>query len=368
MNSFVWSEIFETDIALVDEQHHKLVDLINQFGSLLTHNQVQTDDILKVLKELLDYAEYHFSDEERLMRESKIDARHFDHHINSHTDFLEEVRMLFLAFNAENLDSASRLLEFLIHWLAYHILGIDQNMAKQLKKIQSGATPDFAYENEEKERDKSTEPLLAALNGLFHQVSLRNKELVQLNQSLEEKVAQRTKELSDINRHLEELSLTDVLTSLPNRRHAMRNLRYLWKESLTEKSPLVCMMIDADHFKEVNDSFGHDAGDLVLVELARALRESFRTDDLVSRLGGDEFMVLCPDTDLEGGLYIAEQVRQKISQLKAATGGEPWHGSISVGVAVRSPAMVNYESLLKQADEGVYLAKKEGKNCVRSVA
>ncbi len=367
MNSFVWSEIFETDVSLVDEQHHKLVDLINQFGGLLARNQLQADDILAVLKELLDYAEYHFTEEEALMRSAQIDARHFEFHVESHTDFLLEVKTLYQSFTAENRDSASQLLEFLIHWLAYHILGVDQNMAKQLKSINSGQSPLDAYERGEKERDKSTEPLLAALNGLFKQVSLHNKELIQLNQSLEEKVAQRTRELSDINRYLEELSLTDVLTQLPNRRHAMRALKVLWKESVDFDQPLVCMMIDADHFKEVNDSYGHDAGDVVLIELARTLRDSFRTDDLVCRLGGDEFLVICPDTDREGGLHIAEQARRTVSELKVDVGDGCWNGSISIGVAARSLEMESYESLLKRADESVYAAKHEGKNCVRSI-
>jgi diguanylate cyclase (GGDEF)-like protein/hemerythrin-like metal-binding protein len=368
MESFVWSDIYETEVPLVDKEHRKLVDLINQFGSLLAQNQVETSDIQDVLKELLDYAEYHFRNEEGLMRESKISARHFDQHVISHNDFLVEVKMLYQAFSSKNRESASQLLEFLIHWLVYHILGIDRNMAKQLKKIQSGATPEQAYESEEKERDKSTEPLVAALNGLFHQVSLRNKELIQLNLSLEEKVAQRTQELLDINRYLEELSLTDTLTNLPNRRHAIHSLKLLWEESKIEEQPLVCMMIDADHFKEVNDTYGHDAGDVVLVELANTLRDCFRSDDIVCRLGGDEFMVICPDTDQAGGLFIAEQARQKVSELRVVTGGEPWQGSISVGVAARTPEMDSFDSLMKKADDGVYAAKRDGKNCVRSSA
>ena len=366
MNSFIWSEVYETDISLVDEQHHKLVDLINQFGGLIAINQLHTDDILAVLKELLDYAEHHFKDEEALMRSAQVDARHFDSHVDSHKDFLLQVGMLFQSFNSENRGAASQLLDFLIHWLAYHILGIDQNMAKQLKSIDAGESPQQAYESGEKARDKSTEPLVAALNGLFKQVSQHNKELIQLNQSLEEKVAQRTRELSDINRHLEELSLTDVLTQLPNRRHAMRALKQLWQEATELDQSLVCMMIDADHFKEVNDTYGHDAGDVVLVELARALRGCFRTDDVVCRLGGDEFLAICPNTDVEGGCYIAEQLRQKVSALKIAVGSGVWLGSVSIGVAARNPYMDGYENLLKQADDAVYEAKRAGKNCVRA--
>lgn len=201
---------------------------------------------------------------------------------------------------------------------------------------------------------------------VLNQVSSRNKDLLKLNQTLEARVEERTKALSDANLHLEELALTDTLTNLPNRRHALRLLDALWKESIQFNRPLSCMMIDADHFKDVNDIHGHDAGDVVLTELAKALQHSFRTDDIVCRLGGDEFLILCPDTDHDGGMYIADVVLKTVSELKVQTGGSFWNSSISVGVATRAEAMNNYEDLIKLADRGVYAAKQDGKNCVRS--
>jgi hemerythrin len=127
------------------------------------------------------------------------------------------------------------------------------------------------------------------------------------------------------------------------------------------------MMIDADHFKEVNDTYGHDAGDVVLNELARTLKYSFRSDDVVCRLGGDEFFVICPNTNLEGGMYAAEISRNAASKLRVPTGGEPWHGSVSICVAVWAPEMKSYEELIKVADNSVYAAKQAGKNCVRFI-
>ena len=162
----------------------------------------------------------------------------------------------------------------------------------------------------------------------------------------------------------------------------MQSLARYWEEAKASGKPLVCMMIDADHFKEVNDLYGHDAGDRVLKELALTLRHAFRNDDMVCRLGGDEFLVICPKTALDGGLHIAEQTRQTVADLSVETGGEPWHGSISIGVAASAPAldagssgadssaermvMTSHEALIKQADRSVYAAKAAGKNCVRS--
>ena len=124
-------------------------------------------------------------------------------------------------------------------------------------------------------------------------------------------------------------------------------------------------MIDADYFKQVNDSHGHDAGDAVLNELARTLKYSLRTDDMVCRLGGDEFFVLCPNTDEVGGLHIAKQLHQAVSELRVPTGSDFWQGSVSIGFAAKNAAMKGQDELIKAADEGVYAAKNAGKNCVR---
>jgi diguanylate cyclase (GGDEF)-like protein len=106
---------------------------------------------------------------------------------------------------------------------------------------------------------------------------------------------------------------------------------------------------------------------LVLIELAKTLQHSLRNDDVVCRLGGDEFFIICPNTDLEGGMHIAELTRKAVSEMRVPTGGEPWHGSICIGVACRSPDMKLYEDLIKMADKSVYAAKEAGKNCVRNV-
>lgn len=218
-------------------------------------------------------------------------------------------------------------------------------------------------------KDKSTEPLLEALNGLFSQVSARNKELQELNHSLEEKVALRTEELNKLNKELENLSLTDVLTKMPNRRHAIQKLSSLWNESIINLKPITCLMIDADYFKSINDTYGHDIGDLFLVKLGETLKYSIRNDDLACRLGGDEFFVICPNTDLQAGKTLAEIIAKQFSQLCLENEGEllDIKLSLSIGVAEKTPAMQNYEALIKLADEGVYKAKDNGRNCIQTV-
>jgi len=365
MQSFQWGKYFLTGLSEVDEQHHELVEIINRLSSHITDNDIVMDDIETTYNELVNYTQYHFTEEEEMMSQRGIDERHLKEHKYIHQTFLNEVTQIHSTLSADNKESAKDLLEFLIHWLGYHILGTDQNMARQIRSIKAGRSASEAFDKDEHERSSSTEPLLAALNGLFKQVSKRNDELVLLNQSLEDKVTRRTQALSEANRHFEELALTDVLTGLPNRRHAMQQLELVWKEAKKTHSPLSCMMIDADHFKEVNDTYGHDAGDFVLCELAKALRHSVRTDDIVSRLGGDEFFIICPNTDETGVLKIANNTHRSVSNLRIKTGDGQWCGSISVGVATSSDQLESFEELIKGADKGVYAAKRDGKNCVR---
>lgn len=361
--SFQWNDRYVTGVGEVDDQHRTLVDLINRLGALLTGaDGASAADVETVFGQLADYAVYHFREEEGLMHAAGIDARHVGQHREAHASFLDEVTRMHDGLLDGNQDAARLLLRFLTHWLAYHILGQDQVMARQMRAVASGATAEDAFLAAEKDHDPATEALLGALNGLFRQVSDRNRELVALNQTLEARVADRTRELSEANRRLEEMAMTDMLTGLPNRRQAMRRLEREW----TEGGTLSCLMIDADGFKQINDTQGHDAGDVVLRELARAMAHEARTDDVVCRLGGDEFLVICPGTPLAGALTFAAHLHAAVARLRVAAGKGEWRGSISVGVAARMPAMGSPDLLLKAADDGVYAAKAAGRNCVRS--
>ena len=369
MDSFIWDDHFVTGLTEVDKQHHHLVDVINQFGELLTQPEnIPFDKVETVFGELAAYSQYHFAEEEMLMDTLQVDQRHVEHHKHEHINFLQEVTQLHAAISPQKPEKAKSLLNFLIYWLAYHILGSDQCLARQILAMRNGQSAAEAYQAEERQKEGAVEPLLHALNGLFRQVSERNRELLQLNQTLEARVVERTEELANANRQLEEIALTDVLTGLPNRRHAMRQLELAWNESVSENTPLACMMIDADGFKQVNDNYGHDAGDEVLRQLSRNLKYAVRTDDIVCRLGGDEFFAICPHTQAEGAAQLAEKLRQTIAALRVPAGKGEWRGSISIGVAVRKPGMTHFEQLIKAADEGVYCAKKNGRNCVATSA
>jgi len=367
MQSFQWGDKYLTGLVDVDKQHHKLVDLFNELGELLTQNELKQVDIERILAELTGYAKYHFQNEEKLMLQSGIDVRHFQFHKQNHDSFMQQVSAMIAELGPTSLSRSKSLLEFLMNWLAYHILGVDQNMARQLAAIQTGTSAKDAYFAEEKNRSESTEPLLAALTGLFQQLTERNQALLEMNKTLEIKVQERTRALTDANFHLEKIAMTDALTELPNRRYAMGVLRQLWDVVDSDAPLMVCMMIDADHFKQINDNYGHESGDVVLQALARELKNSVRNDDIVCRLGGDEFLIICTDTPLEGAMYLAKLVRKAVAEIKVRAGMGVWKGSVSIGVAVRDHTMDGPDALLKVADDGVYIAKRDGRNCVRSI-
>lgn len=367
MDAFQWNQCFVTGLVDVDDQHHRLVDLINRFGEIVTRSESASNAELKeVFAELAQYATHHFTEEEALMQSRGLDPRHITTHRGNHASFLDEVIRMNESVTTGNQAAARSLLEFLTHWLAYHILGMDQIMARQMSAIQSGLTPEAAYLADASRKDPATETLLGALNGLFQQVSERNRQLEQVNKTLEARVAERTQALLEANQQLEDLANTDALTKLPNRRYALRTLAQEWERAVSQDLPLACMMIDADGFKVINDTYGHDAGDGVLRALSRQMLNAVRTDDIVCRLGGDEFLVICTNTPLAGALGLAEKLRTQVDALRVPAGIGEWKGSISVGVATRTAAMTKMEDLIKVADQSVYIAKRNGRNCVAS--
>ena len=174
-------------------------------------------------------------------------------------------------------------------------------------------------------------------------------------------------ELAITNRRLQEAALTDVLTELPNRRHAMERIAQEWAASTRSTRPLACMVLDLDQFKQVNDANGHDVGDAYLKQVALTIRGAVRAQDVICRTGGDEFLVICPDTGLQSVQACAERIRRAVEQTQIMLNGQRMRAFVSIGVAVRDASMANADALIKRADEGAYKAKLQGRNRVVSL-
>jgi diguanylate cyclase (GGDEF)-like protein len=173
-------------------------------------------------------------------------------------------------------------------------------------------------------------------------------------------------ELAVANRRLRQAALTDPLTGLPNRRYAMERMEQEWAASNRNQRPLSLMMIDLDRFKLVNDTHGHDVGDMVLRQTALLLRKAARTEDVICRLGGEEFLVISPDTPLIAASRLGDRLRKAIGDTPVMLGTLRYPVTVSVGVAERTPVMTRFDELLKAADQVLYHAKRMGGNRVEA--
>ena len=171
-------------------------------------------------------------------------------------------------------------------------------------------------------------------------------------------------ELAVANRRLQQAALTDPLTGLPNRRYAMERLEQEWASTSRTQRPLTCMVVDVDGFKQINDSYGHDSGDVVLRQVATVLRKEARSEDVICRLGGEEFLVICPDTPLGAALHLAERLRLGVSRARAANGAINHTATVSIGVCQREAGMTHMDELIKAADNALYDAKRAGRDRV----
>lgn len=161
------------------------------------------------------------------------------------------------------------------------------------------------------------------------------------------------------------LAASDPLTGLVNRRRFLEMGQAELERSLRYGRPLAVLVMDVDHFKRVNDSFGHATGDLVLRQTAQACLAVLREPDVLGRLGGDEFAALLPETTLEGALALAERLRQAVGGLRLDYRGQAVRTSLSIGVAAMKPDDTPH-GLIERADAALYKAKHQGRDQVQA--
>jgi len=171
-------------------------------------------------------------------------------------------------------------------------------------------------------------------------------------------------ELEAKNKELHELAYYDPLTGLPNRRFFFEHTNLIFEEVKRYGKKLSLLSLDVDHFKKINDTYGHDAGDAVLKAFANVLRSSVRHSDICARMGGEEFVVLLPNTNLEGARILAERIRRAVSSNPVEYGNSMIIVTTSIGVAEFRKGMENIDQLIKDADIALYRAKERGKNKV----
>ncbi len=172
--------------------------------------------------------------------------------------------------------------------------------------------------------------------------------------------------LIEYQQHLSQLSTQDPLTRLLNRRGLEVALQVTLAHAARQQSPTAAIMVDIDSFKEINDNFGHDTGDQVIREVARYLQQTTRGSDVVARTGGEEFLVILPETGLDGARQLAERMRRQIAETPLHVHNQSIPVTVSLGVAATT-GEVDIDRLAQDADRAMYLAKRGGKNRVASV-
>ena len=187
----------------------------------------------------------------------------------------------------------------------------------------------------------------------------KNRELTEKNRELQEKNAL----ISAQAECLESMARTDPLTQLTNRRGFFEQVEHELARCARGGKAFSLILCDIDHFKQVNDNYGHDGGDAVLVKTAELLRESLREQDIPARWGGEEFMLLLPETSLDTAVQVGERIRRQIAAQTIVHQEYTLTVTMSFGLSVYSPEN-NLDACIKQADEALYRAKENGRNRV----
>jgi diguanylate cyclase (GGDEF)-like protein len=195
---------------------------------------------------------------------------------------------------------------------------------------------------------------------LFHTIAEKTKKLKSMNQRLQQEL----KKSKELENELMKQATTDPLTGLLNRRAFFDACTREIEEVHRHGNALSILILDIDKFKDVNDTYGHDVGDIVIKHIAEKMVENTRTIDYVGRIGGEEFTVLMPSTDIENAFEIADRLRSKISRDAIEINKFTIKVSVSIGVSEMKNKKTDIREIMKNADNALYKAKRNGRNRV----
>ncbi|MBW1871720.1 MAG: diguanylate cyclase, partial [Deltaproteobacteria bacterium] len=195
----------------------------------------------------------------------------------------------------------------------------------------------------------------------------RVKSMLRLK-ALQDSLIDANQKLKHFNERLQELSMTDALMGICNRLFFQKRVGYEFQRASRYKTSLALLMLDLDHFKQVNDTHGHPFGDHVLIKTAELFEKCVRNVDIVARYGGEELVIALPDTNIAQAKIVAERIRSNMEKTDFIQNDIKMNVTVSIGIAVFPESKVNdFEELLKLADEALYKAKQDGRNCIRVV-
>ncbi len=255
--------------------------------------------------------------------------------------------------------SATLVFLLLAWWSAQRISLPLETLAVVAKRIEQG---DESASVPMKGTTTEMRALGQAISSMARSLIARRLKLLQANEQLEEKVVLRTRELQEANVKLGQLARTYPLTGTLNRLAANERLDEEFSRLQRTHSAYALLLLDIDHFKKINDSYGHPVGDQALQFVAGVLRDTIRSSDLLYRVGGEEFLVLLPATDQAAATAVAEKVRASVADALEPTVGQI---TISIGIALAQAEDANSDEAILRADHGLYAAKAAGRNCIK---
>ncbi|MEA1920922.1 MAG: diguanylate cyclase [Campylobacterota bacterium] len=287
---------------------------------------------------------------------------------------LGTISLNFLDDDYQSMINKNRALTLQIFVITLFLLSIFVLLIKRefrdLKKLSNNVTIyDPKKNNFTLERSERVDEVGIIHNAIISMVSRIHSHaelLDDLNQSLEEKVQERTKELENANIKLELLSSIDQLTQLSNRRHFQKYIEERWELAKRKNVEIAIIMTDIDHFKQINDTYGHVAGDIVLKEIAKTMKNTLkRTTDFIARYGGEEFIIVLYDTDMNQAHETSLSIQKAINSIKnfESDGTLIRPVTMSFGISSSFPHQnEKYENLIKEADAALYQAKEQGRD------
>lgn len=248
--------------------------------------------------------------------------------------------------------------------LAEHVKGI-REVLDAIRDLANGSTPSPLAAG----RSGEIGYLSIAFNDMACRLLASRKALLDANHTLEKRVEERTTELRQAAEKLDKMASTDALTGLFNRRYFAEHSQMLFAESIRRDTDLVCLLVDLDNFKSVNDTLGHKTGDELLCLAAEVMRSACRSDDVVARLGGDEFIILMPLCDVSAVSHIADRLQEQfIARSAQLLAGKNIAKMPSMSIGISSRKLSNaqaFEKIVTTSDAALYEAKGAGKRGVR---
>lgn len=360
---FPWNENFETGNKIIDQQHKKLVLLLNKLGRTLINEE--SIEVNLAFDELAKYADFHFHEEEAIWANHFADDYWLSSHQMSHASFLPKVIEIKKQEVGKKLSNViEEIVQFLIRWLAFHIIDSDKRMAIAISEIEKGTPINEAKLLAEKKMSGSMRMLIETILKMYDGLS---SNAIDLMRERKARIKAEDK-LKKVNRKLEALSVTDQLTELYNRRFFNTTFEREIRAANREGKTLSFFMIDIDFFKLYNDNYGHLEGDEVLKSVSQALRQICRRPtDFVFRFGGEEFGVITSGMPHDYVEKFGEKLRFAVEDLQIphSHNNASDYVTISIGAVNLIPSRNDtMESIIKIADDRLYYAKDTGRNRV----